>query len=151
MSADTSFNEKNRRERERMRALVDRLSDEDLQRKVNEHWTVAAYLLHVAFWDARSRWLSDKQRSGEAFTESDVEPDDVTWVNESMRPFLHAIPPREAARLALRLAEAADEGVASPPREGWWPDNDKSLVNPLRAAHRAEHLDQIEEALGRKG
>ena len=122
---DTTFDEKNRRERERMRALIERLSDADLKRKVNEHWTVAAYLLHVGFWDARNRWLSDKQRSGVPFTESDVEPDDVTWVNESMRPFLHAIPPRE----------------------GWWPDNDKSLVNPLRAAHRAEHLDQIEEAL----
>ena len=68
-------------------------------------------------------------------------------------PIAHAdaLDPREAARLALRLAEEADEGVASPPREGWWPDNDKSLVNPLRAAHRAEHLDQIEEALDRKG
>jgi hypothetical protein len=151
MSADTSYNEQNRRERERMRALVERLSDDDLRRNVNEDWTVAAYLLHVGFWDARNRWLSDKQRSGTPFTESDAEPDDPTWVNDSMRPFLHAIPPRDAARLALRLAEAADEGVASPPAAGWWPENEKSLVNPLRAAHRAEHLDQIEEALGRKG
>ena len=146
---DTSFNDKNRRERERMKALVDRLSDDDLRRKVNDRWTVAAYLLHVGFWDARNRWLSDKQRRGEPFTKDDVEPDDVTWINESMRPFLHAVPAREAARLALRLAETADEGVASPPPGGWWPDNEKSLVNPLRAAHRAEHLDQIEEALAK--
>jgi len=148
--SDTSYNERNRREYLRMRALIDRLSDDDLRRRVNEHWTVAAYLLHVGFWDARNRWLSDKQRSGAAFTESDIEPDDVTWINESMRPFLHAIPPRNAARLALRLAEAADEGVASPPAGGWWPENEKSLVNPIRAEHRAEHLDQIEEALGGK-
>ena len=141
------YNEQNRRERERMRALIDRLSDDDLRRKVNEHWTVAAYLLHVGFWDARNRWLSDKQRRGEAFTPSDVEPDDVTWLNDSTRPFLHAIPPHEAALLALRLAETADEGVARPVPGGWWPENEKSLVNPLRAAHRAEHLDQIEEAL----
>src|SRR5213593_376339 len=97
--SDTSYIDKNRREYLRMRALIDRLSDDDLRRKVNEHWTVAAYLLHVGFWDVRNRWLSDKQRSGAVFTESDIEPDDVTWINESMRPFLHAIPPRNAERL----------------------------------------------------
>jgi len=145
--SDLTFNERNRKERERMRALIERLSDDDLRRKVNDEWTVAAYLLHVAFWDARNRWLADKQRSGVAFTASDVEPDDPTWVNDTMRPFLHAVPPREAARLALRFAEIADDGVASPPAAGWWPDNEKSLVNPLRAAHRAEHLDEIEAAL----
>ncbi len=82
MSADASYNERNRRERERMRALVERMSDDDLRRQANEHWTVAALLLHVGFWDARNRWLSDRIRSGIAFTPSDVEPEDVTWIND---------------------------------------------------------------------
>jgi hypothetical protein len=124
MSAEPSYNERNRRERERMRALVERLSDEDLRRPANEHWT---------------------------FTPSDVEPHDVTWINDSTRPFLHAVPPRDAGRLALRLAEEADAGVASLPPERTWPTDPTSLVNPVRAEHRAEHLDQIDAALGRKG
>src|SRR5207249_12075966 len=128
--SDTSYIERNRREYLRMRALIDRLSDDDLRRKVNEHWTVAAYLLHVGFWDVRNRWLSDKQRSGAPFTESDIEPDDVTWINEAMRPFLHAIPPRNAARLGLRLAEAAVDGVAAAPAWGWPRVQDKELLNP---------------------
>ncbi len=150
MSTDTSYNERNRRERERMRAIVERVSDEDLLRPANDYWTVAAVLLHIGFWDARNRWLTDKVRSGAPFTASDVEPDDVTWINDSMRPFLHAIPPREAARLALRLAEEADAGVASLPPERTWPADPTSLVNPVRAEHRAEHLDEIEAALGRE-
>ena len=150
MTVDTSYNERNRRERERMRAMVERLSDDDLRRPVNEHWTVAAVLLHIAFWDARNRWLTDKLRSGVPFIPSDVEPDDVTWINDSTRPFLHAIPPRDAARLALRLAQEADAGVESLPPERTWPADPTSLVNPVRADHRGEHLDEIEAALGRE-
>jgi hypothetical protein len=150
MSADVAYNERNRRERERMRALVEGLDDDDLRRRVNDHWTVAALLLHIAFWDARNRWLTDKVRSGVPFSPSDVEPDDVTWINDSTRTFLHAIPPRDAAELALRLAEEADAGVASLPPERTWPVDPTSLVNPVRAEHRAEHLDEIEAALGRQ-
>jgi len=69
---------------------------------------------------------------------------------DSTRPFLHAIPPRDAARLALYLAEQADAGVASIAPERTWPADPTSLVNPVRAEHRAEHLDQIEAALGRE-
>ena len=150
MAADESYNERNRHERERMRAIIERSSDDDLRSPVNEHWTVAALLLHIGFWDARNRWLTDKVRSGVAFSPSDVEPDDVTWINDTTRTFLHAIPPRDAARLALHLAEQADSGVASIAPERTWPADPASLVNPVRAEHRAEHLDQIEAALGRE-
>ena len=59
-------------------------------------------------------------------------------------------PPREAARLALRLAEETDARVASLPPAKLWPLDPSSLINPLRAAHRGEHLDEIEAALGRQ-
>jgi hypothetical protein len=144
-----SFVEANTRERERLRALVDRLSDQQLRRKVNDDWTVAAVLGHIAFWDARVLFLADKLERGEAFTESDVEPDDVSWVNDSARPLIHAIAPREAARLALRLAEETDRRVSGLDPKGLWPTDPKSLINPLRAAHRGEHLDEIEAALAR--
>jgi sulfite reductase beta subunit-like hemoprotein len=153
MPPDRSYIEKNDRERARLRALVERLSDDELRRKVNEHWTVAAVLGHVAFWDARTLFLADKLERGVPFTLSDVEPDDVSWINDSTRPLIHAIAPREAARVALRIAEETDQRVASFPDAlvaRTWPQDPKSLLNPLRAAHRGEHLDEIEAALGTK-
>jgi hypothetical protein len=149
MPGETSFIEANDRERERLRALVERLTDEQLRRSVNEHWTVAAVLGHVAFWDARVLFLAGKLDRGEPFTPYDVEPHDVSWINDSARPLIHAIAPREAARLALRLAEETDRRVAGLAPERLWPMDPQSLINPLRAAHRGEHLDEIEAALAR--
>ena len=141
---DRSFVEKNARERDRLRALVERLSDDELASRVNDHWTVAGVLGHIAFWDARILVLIGKLERGEPFTASDVEPEDVSWINDSTRPLIHAIAPREAARLALRLAEETDARVASIDPERMWPNDPNSLINPLRAAHRGEHLDEIE-------
>ena len=39
----------NNRERERLRTLVDRLSDAELARPIEAGWTVAAALAHLAF------------------------------------------------------------------------------------------------------
>lgn len=138
---------KNTRERERLQHLVETLSDEDLRRPVNEHWTIAAVMGHIAFWDARSLWLADKIDSGVPFTSSDIEPDDVTWINDSNRGLIHAIDPREAARFALRTAQQTDDRVARMDPAKTWPTDPESLLNPMRAAHRGEHLDEIEEAL----
>jgi hypothetical protein len=147
MTKDASFIKENDRERARMRGLIERLSDDELRKKVNEHWTVAGVLGHIAFWDARMVFLADKMERGEPFTPSDLEPDDVSWINDSARPLIHAIAPREAARLALRLAEETDRRVAGIAPERMWPLDKSSLINPLRAAHRGEHLDEIEARL----
>src|ERR687888_239712 len=133
-----------------MRRLIERVSDDDLRRPVNPQWTVAGVLGHIAFWDLRSLWLADKLERGEAFTASDVEPEDVSWINDSTRPLIHAIPPRELARLALRTAEEIDRRVAAIDPAHTWPTDPESLLNPLRAAHRGEHLDEIEAALARR-
>lgn len=87
---------------------------------------------------------------GVAFSSSDAEPEDVDWINDAARPLIHAIEPRKLAELALRTAEEADRTVASLPPERMWPDDPESPINPLRAAHRGEHLDQIDAALGRE-
>lgn len=142
-----SYVEENARELERLRALVDRLTDEQLAASVNEDWTAAGVLGHVAFWDARALFLGGKLERGVAFTPSDDEPEDPDWINDSARPLIEAIPPRDAATLAVRLAEEVDRLVASLPPEGMWPLDPNSPLNPLRADHRAEHLDQIEAAL----
>jgi hypothetical protein len=151
MSLDRSYVEQNTRERERLRALVARLGDEELRGPVNEQWTVAGVLGHIAFWDARVLALADKLERGVPFSPSDAEPEDVDWINDATRPLIHAIGPREAAQLALRLAEETDRRVASLAPDRTWPNDPNSPLNPLRADHRAEHLDEIEAALGAKG
>jgi hypothetical protein len=153
MASDRPYIEQNARELERMRALVDRLSDEKLGAAVNEHWTVAGVLGHVAFWDARVLALADKLERGEPFSSSDEEPEDVDWINDATRPLIHAVEPREMARLALRIAEETDRRVASLPPDRMWPSDPNSPLNSVRANHRAEHLDDIEAlgGLGAKG
>ena len=105
----------NARELERLRALVDRLGDEGLRTQVNEHWTVAGVLGHIAFWDARVLALADKIDRGVPFSPDDHDPEDVDWINDASRPLIHAIAPREVAALALRLAEETDARVVSLP------------------------------------
>ena len=145
MSAE--YVEENARELERMRALVARLDDEQLVAAVNPDWTVAGVLGHIAFWDGRVLALGGKLRRGVPFTESDNEPEDVDWINDATRPLIHAIAPREVAELAVRLAEETDALVATIPPERMYPLDPSSPVEPLRAGHRGEHLDDIEAAL----
>lgn len=152
MSPAEPYAEQNRRERERLRALVERLNEDELRTSVNEDWTVAGVLGHIAFWDGRALFLTNKLVRGSPFSPSDAEPEDVDWINDATRPLIHAIPPRDAALLALRIAEETDEQVASLPPAlvaRAWPEEPSSPLNLLRAAHRAEHLDEVEAVLAR--
>ena len=147
MSEDRSYVDQNARERERLRTLVERLDEDELRAPVNEHWTVATVLGHIAFWDARVLALADKLERGVPFSPSDAEPEDVDWINDATRPLIHAIPPLEAVRLAFRIAEETDARVASLPVDRLWPRDPDSSLYPLRASHRGEHLDDVEAAL----
>ena len=147
MAEDRSYIDQNTRERERLRALVERLSEDELRAPVNEYWTVAAVLGHIAFWDARVLSLADKLERGVPFTSSDSEPEDVDWINDASRALIHAIPPLDAARLALQIAEETDARVATLPVDRLWPQDPDSPLYALRASHRGEHLDEVEAAL----
>lgn len=144
---DRSYIEENTRERERMRSIVEGSSEDDLGAQVNEYWTVAAVLGHIAFWDARMLSLADKLERGVSFSASDTEPEDVDWINDASRPLIHAIAPLETAGLALRIAEDTDARVATLPPDRLWPRDPGSPLYSLRASHRGEHLDEIEAAL----
>ena len=65
MSEDRSYIEANARQRERLRALVEAVDDEALGAPVNEYWTVAGVLGHVAYWDIRFQTLAEKIDRGE--------------------------------------------------------------------------------------
>jgi hypothetical protein len=147
MSDDRPYVEENTRERERLRALVEGLDEATLRAPVNEYWTVAGVLGHIAFWDARILALAAKLERGVPFGPDDNEPEDVDWINDASRPLIHAIPPVEAARLALDLAEQTDAKVATLPPERLWPQDPESPIYGLRASHRGEHLDDVEAAL----
>jgi hypothetical protein len=148
--ADRSYIQKNDLERQRLRVLVTGLSDDELRSKVNEFWTVAGIFGHLAFWDARAEVLIRKLQRGEPFTESDNEPEDPTWINDSTRALIHAIPPRALGELALQQAEDTDQLAASlddAHLAKTWPTDEKSPLNVVRAGHRGEHLDELAKAL----
>jgi uncharacterized damage-inducible protein DinB len=150
MSDDRAYVEPNAHQRERLRALVERLDDEQLGRPVNEYWTVAGVLGHIAYWDSRFLTLAEKIDRGEPWAAGDAEPDG-DWLNDSTRPIIHAIAPRAAARLALRMADQADARAAELPLDRLWPGDPDSPISPARGEHRGEHLDEIEAAIGTGG
>jgi uncharacterized damage-inducible protein DinB len=146
MTDDRPYIAANTRERERLRRLIAQLDDDALGIPVNESWTVAGVLGHMAYWDSRFMVLADKIDRGEPWAAGDAEPDG-DWLNDSTRPLIHAIAPRAAAELALRMAGETDARASMLPLERLWPGDPDSPITPDRAEHRAEHLDEIEAAI----
>jgi hypothetical protein len=146
---DRSFIGENKRERKRMQMLVARISDEELNLKMWEGWTIAAAFAHLAFWDQRALALMQKWKKSKV-APSPID-DDIT--NDALLPFSRAIPPRIAANLAVSAAEAIDLELEMAP------DNLVGDIFKLgdrfrlyRSDHRKAHLDQIENILyARKG
>jgi hypothetical protein len=143
---ERSYIATNDRERERLRVLVEELDDDALTTPVNDYWTVAGVLGHLAFWDIRVLLLADKVDRGEPFGPEDAEPEG-DWLNDATRPLIHAIQPRDAARLAVRIAEETDARVAELPLDRMSPRDPDSPLYALRGDHRGEHLDEVEAAL----
>jgi hypothetical protein len=132
--------------RERLRAVVEGLSDEDLSRPVDDQWTVAALLAHTAFFDRRAALLLRRCLQG-TIAPSPIDPDAV---NDAALPQWRLIPPRAAAEEALAAAEDVDGVVAglTPGHIAAMQDGNAG-IRLDRSRHRQEHLDQIERALGR--
>jgi hypothetical protein len=114
-----------------------------MQTPVGEHWTVAIVFAHLAFWDRRVMYVLNKtERDGALFI-----PDIDIFVNDLSLPLWAAIPPRQAARIAIQTAETLDRRLeAFPPAllEEIYVYN-KRWVD--RSLHRGEHLDQADAAL----
>jgi DinB family protein len=146
-AVDRSHDVETDAERERLAAVVSRLSDKDLSRPMPGGWTVAAVLAHVAFWDAKAIYYLDKWAAGAPPTP--YEPENTDAINDSAKPLCLALRPRDAAELALRIAEEADGKIKALSDEmlGKIEATGGPPFNLSRAIHRKEHLDQIEDEL----
>lgn len=146
---ERSFVAQNDAERRRLRALVARLTDQELARPLPAGWTVAGVLGHLAFWDQRILVLLERwQKDGAAAVPQALNHSDVDWINDATKPLLLGLPVRRAAELAVNIAEAVDARAAAL-GEAFLTRNTEAgnPVNLLRAEHRREHLDEIEGAL----
>lgn len=143
---DRDFIELNRASRKRMKALAERLTDEQMLTRVGEHWTVAIVYAHICWWDRRVLYVLDMtQKDGKLFI-----PEIDIFVNDLSLPLWAAVPAREAVRLALENAEELDRQLeAYPPEllEEIYKYNKRWVV---RALHRNEHLSEAEAALQKK-
>ena len=142
---DTSYNDRNREQTERLKALS-RLSDEGLVRPVGEHWTVAVALCHIAHVDERVLAVLELSlRHG--IPRHWWTMDEALAVNDARLPLWRALPPREALHRAIRTAEALDQVIRDLPAdiaEAVARERARSLD---RSLHRAEHLDEVDQAL----
>ncbi len=143
MPIDPGIRDANHAATERIRSLGARLSDDDLRRRVGDHWTVAITLAHLAFWDRRALDALDRTAREGKVIELVID----LVVNDLSLPLWAAIPPREAIRLAVEAAQAVDARVDDYPSElveavmGYYPRWIR------RSAHRNEHLAETEAAL----
>ena len=143
MPRDPSYKDLNRLSRERIHALAERLNDEEMQTKVGEHWTVSIVFAHLAFWERRVMYVLDMtEKDGKLFI-----PEIDIFVNDLSLPLWSAIPPREAARIAMEECAAVDKRL-----EEYNPALLEEIFNynkrwVIRALHRNEHLDEADGAL----
>ena len=147
MSLDPSYKEQNRASSKRIRALADRLTDEELQTKVGEHWTVSIVFAHLAFWERRVMYVLDMtEKNGKLFI-----PKIDIFVNDLSLPLWAAVPPRDATRIAIESCETLDKRL-----EEYDPALLEEIYNynkrwVVRALHRNEHLNEADAALKKLG
>ena len=143
MPLDLAYKDLNRASTERIKKLASTLTDEEMQTRVGEHWTVSMALAHLAFWDRRVLYVLDMTaKEGKLST-----PQIDIVVNDLSLPFWAAIPPRESARIAVETAEELDKRLEEYPQnllEEIYNFNQRWVI---RALHRNQHLDEVDAAL----
>jgi Mycothiol maleylpyruvate isomerase N-terminal domain len=137
----------NAQQLERLRKVVQSLTDEELSLPLSAGWTIAVSLAHLAFWD---QWalvlLRQWKKNGVA----------VTWLdannmNDALLPLCLAIPPRAAANLAIASAKAIDRELEeAPPELVTAIEGLKHPARLYRSIHRKLHLDEIDTVLTTK-
>ncbi len=140
---DTGYNERNWLQTRRLKDLH-RLSDEDLQCAVGEHWTVGIALAHIQYWDGRAVGAIEAwRRHGLPLT---LWTDGEGVINDVLLPVWGECAPREALEQAIRTAAVLDRIVEDlSPEEAEVVSAQRYRVL-YRSMHRSEHLDEIDVA-----
>jgi hypothetical protein len=138
-------NARNRAARERLDAVIARVGERDIT--VDDNWTAAGLLAHLAFWDrlATAR-LERHLREGEPPLFATDAVTDLTNA-AGMRQWKET-PPRVAGQQAREAAAEVDRLIEELPAdklEGLKAFGRSFLID--RSQHRKEHLDQIERGL----
>jgi hypothetical protein len=145
---ERTFVIENARERERLKKLVQSLTDEELRLVIyQEGWTIAVILVHLAFGDQRTLTFLKKWRKDGVTREL---PGDINNINDALLNLFLAIPPRKAADLAISSAETIDRELEA--ADAVLTDAiAKHAPNRLnRSIHRKMHVDEIEAFLETK-
>lgn len=142
------YAQQNAASRQRLQALISRLSDSDLARTTDYGWTVAALLAHLAFWDHRMSNILKRWQT-EALDPSEI---DSAVVNDSLRVICHALDPRAAAELAIAAAEKIDSELETLNNEfvkklEEHAEATSTQFRMNRSLHRNAHIDDIEALL----
>ena len=141
---DRSFVDQNQASTERLKKLVDGLSEADLRRAVGPDWTVAITLAHLAFWDQRVLLVLDRTEKERTLMPADL---DSGIVNDIALPTWKVVPGQDAARLAVETAAALDQRLEAFPEALLEQVNAHNPRWVTRALHRNEHLDEVDRAL----
>jgi hypothetical protein len=144
-----NYNKENDLSRERLKQLVNRISDEELKLVIyKEGWTVATALGHLAFWDERRTKLYKK------WLKSGIVPEpvmDFDVLNDALLTMFLKMPPRATAEMAVTCAETVDKTIRGLPGEMVLAISRMGDVHALnRSVHRTMHLDEIDELLKAK-
>jgi hypothetical protein len=143
---DQDYRQQNNASLARLRDLVARLDDDAMRRPIDKSWTVGAILAHLAFWDQSCVWRWEEFERTGAFPSLSREV--VELINTASLPTWRALPGNEVKELVLQAAAAADARTEnlSPEALAYVTETGRTFILE-RAAHRNEHLDEIERFL----
>jgi hypothetical protein len=133
----------NRESTVKMQKIGEKLTEADFRKKLHYGWTIPVAFAHLAFWDNRVIPLIELSKKDGTIMTSNY--DDK--LNDILLPFLEAIPPAKAIKMAVEIANRLDEMLESCSPEMI---NQIMTVNSRwvdRSLHRNDHLKDIESAL----
>ena len=133
----------NRESTERMRKMINQLSEEELSKSIGSDWTISITLAHLALWDQRVIFVIESAKKNNKLHA----PYYDYQLNDILTPILRAIPAREAARMAITMSEKLDNELeqCSTQLLNEMKEVNRRLIE--RSLHRNLHLDEIENAV----
>lgn len=129
----------------RLLALLDRLDEEKLARRLPNGWTVADALVHLAFWDGYSLDLLRGWQQGSLPEKSA----NIDAINAAALTLSRAMTPAAAVTLLRDNATTVDRAVEElPPVVRAAIDASAHRYLLFRCWHRDAHLKTLESELG---